>query len=72
MIDINVDVFPNPSLGEINIETDLCVEKINVYQQDGRLLKTLHDNKFRLDKNAIYFLKIFTESGNIVKKVIVQ
>ena len=72
LIDINVDVFPNPSLGEINIETDLCVEKINVYQQDGRLLKTLHDNKFRLDKNAIYFLKIFTESGNIVKKVIVQ
>ena len=72
LIDINIGVFPNPSLGEINIETDLCIEKINVYQQDGKLLKTLHDNKFHLDKNAIYFLKIFTKSGNIVKKVIVQ
>jgi len=72
LIDINIGVFPNPSLGEINIETDLCIEKINVYQQDGKLLKTLHDNKFHLDKNAIYFLKIFTKSGNSVKKVIVQ
>ena len=72
LIDINVGVFPNPSLGEINIETDLYVEKINVYQQEGKLLKTFHDNKFHLDKNAIYFLKIFTKSGNIVKKVVVQ
>ena len=32
LIDININVFPNPSVGEINIESNLEINKIHVYQ----------------------------------------
>ena len=72
LIDVEINVFPNPSLGEINIKTDLEIYKINVYLQDGRLLKSFNTTSFKLDRNAVYYLKIFTNSGNSIKTIIVQ
>ena len=72
LIDINVSIYPNPSLGVVNIETDLNIIKINIYQEDGKLIKSSEDRSFNLDGNAIYFVKIFTSSGIIIKKLIVQ
>ena len=72
LIDVEINVFPNPSLGEININTDLEIYKINIYLQDGKLYKTLSSKKFELDRNSVYYLKIFTASGVALKTVIVQ
>jgi len=72
LIDINVSIYPNPSLGVVNIETELDFTKVNIYQQDGKLIKTSKDRKFYLPSNSMYFIKIFTSSGNAIKKLIVQ
>ena len=72
LIDINVSIYPNPSLGVVNIETDLNIIKINIYQEDGKLIKSSEDRSFNLAGNAIFFVKIFTSSGIIIKKLIVQ
>ena len=72
LIDININVFPNPSVGEINIESDLEINKIHVYQMDGKLIKIVTTQNFNLERNAIYYLKVFTNSGNAVKTIVVQ
>jgi len=71
-IDIDVNVYPNPSMGVINIQSELDIYSINVYQEDGKLLKNTIAKNFYLEGNKIYFLKIFTDSGNIVKTVFVK
>ena len=72
LIDININVFPNPSVGEINIESDLEINKIHVYQMDGKFIKIVTTQNFNLERNAIYYLKVFTNSGNAVKTIVVQ
>ena len=72
LIDIDVNIFPNPSIGEINIESDLEINKIHVYQMDGKLIKIVTAKKFSLQRNSIYYLKIYTNSGNAIKTVVVQ
>ena len=71
-IEIDVNVYPNPSMGEINIQSELDIYSINVYQEDGKLIKNTNEKNFYLEGNKIYFLKIFTDSGNIVKTVFVK
>ena len=71
-IDIDVNVYPNPSMGVINIQSELDIYSINVYQEDGKLLKNTSAKNFYLEGNKIYFLKIYTDSGNIVKTVFVK
>ena len=71
-IDIDVNVYPNPSMGVINIQSELDIYSINVYQEDGKLIKNTNEKNFYLEGNKIYFLKIFTDSGNIVKTLFVK
>ena len=71
-IEIDVNVYPNPSMGEINIQSELDIYSINVYQEDGKLIKNTNEKNFYLEGKKIYFLKIFTDSGNIVKTVFVK
>ena len=62
----------NTLFGEINIESDLEINKIHVYQMDGKLIKIVTTQNFNLERNAIYYLKVFTNSGNAVKTIVVQ
>ena len=72
LVDVEVKVFPNPSLGTVNIDSELEIKKINIYLQDGKLLKTLKSKSFDLERSAIYYLKIFTDSGYALKTIVVQ
>ena len=71
-VDVEVKVFPNPSLGTVNIDSELEIKKINIYLQDGKLLRTLKSKSFDLERSAIYYLKIFTDSGYALKTIVVQ
>ena len=53
-------------------KSKLDIYSINVYQEDGKLIKNTNEKNFYLEGNKIYFLKIFTDSGNIVKTVFVK
>jgi hypothetical protein len=72
LINIKVSIFPNPSSGIISINSDLKINQINVYAVDGRCLLATESKTIDIDIKGIYFLKIITDKGTTVRKVIVE
>jgi phosphatidylserine/phosphatidylglycerophosphate/cardiolipin synthase-like enzyme len=68
-----LEIYPNPSGGEVNILTDLEIESINIYSIEGKLIKTFETTKFNLETNGIYFIKIISTDGKkSIRKVVIQ
>jgi sugar lactone lactonase YvrE len=78
-----VRIYPNPTQGELNIDTNdlLIIQNINLYDSNGRLVKSIGEKEINLLNNTksiktqinlsgIYILKIMSEQGIIIKKVI--
>ena len=72
LIELEISVFPNPSAGIVNVKTELKIEKINLYAVDGKLLNTTEELVIQVDKKGIYFIKIFTKKGDLVRKIVVD
>jgi len=72
LINIEVSIFPNPSPGMINIKSDLKINQINVYAVDGKYLLATESKTIDIEIKGIYFLKIITDKGTTVRKVIVE
>jgi len=72
LINIEVSIFPNPSAGIININSDLKINQINLYAVDGKFLLSTESKIIDITINGIYFLKIITDKGTTVRKVIVE
>ena len=71
--DSSVTVSPNPANAIINIKANSEIKNIELYDVQGRILETiLNDNAIDISNktNGIYFLKITTEKGAKVEKVI--
>jgi Leucine-rich repeat (LRR) protein len=74
--DNSVRIYPNPTSSIINIDSDFIIDSIELYDIQGRILETHFEttNTSRLDISAkskgIYFLKIKTEKGSKVQKVV--
>ncbi len=72
-IDESVSVSPNPTTSKININANNNVKSIELYDVKGRILKTnLNANSLDISgkTNGIYFLKITTEKGSKIEKVV--
>tara|TARA_B100000214_G_scaffold355192_1_gene312745 strand:+ start:1396 stop:3519 length:2124 start_codon:yes stop_codon:yes gene_type:complete len=72
LIDINISVFPNPSKGKINILTDLEIKQIKLYNVDGKLILNTTSPNFTINNIGVYFIKIITDQGLSVKKIIID
>ena len=72
LIELEISVFPNPSAGIVNVKTELKIEKINLYAVDGKLLNTTEELVIQIDTKGIYFIKIFTKKGDLVRKIVVD
>jgi hypothetical protein len=72
LIDINLTIFPNPTSGKITVSSDLEITQINLYAADGKLIFFNKGTTIDIDIKGIYFIKIITEKGNFVKKIIVE
>ena len=75
MADFNV--YPNPVKDRLYIETSKQIQSIEVYDIYGRLQVTKtpsHQGDLSVDvsdlNSGIYFVKVKTEEGNIVKRII--
>lgn len=74
--DESVKIFPNPATDFVNISCDSTIQSVELLDIQGRLIQTAIDNKqqVRLDlssqSNGIYFIRITTEKGKRVEKVI--
>ena len=74
----NISVYPNPVNDRLYIETEAEINEVVVYDIYGRVqnLRNSETQKLRnsIDlselKSGIYFVKINTEKGNIVKRII--
>ena len=74
---IKCNIFPNPANDKLYIEAETEVEEVVVYDVYGRHQVTetpSHQGNLTIDlsdlKSGIYFVKINTNEGNIVKRII--
>jgi len=73
----NVKIYPNPTANLLFIDTtDNQIQKIEIYDLQGRLLKTIKENKekYQIDisnfTSATYLVKLSTEKGSQTVKVV--
>jgi hypothetical protein len=75
-LDQSISVFPNPTVSILSIKSDYAIKTIELYDIQGRILETSieNSNESVLDiskrNSGIYFLKINTENGSKVEKII--
>lgn len=73
----NVKIYPNPADNILFIDTiDNQIQKIEIFDLQGRLLKTIKENKekYQIDisifSSATYLVKLSTEKGSQTVKVV--
>ncbi len=67
-------IYPNPTNGKINIETQEQIEQITIIDITGKTIIETTNTEIDLSKQKIgtYFLKIETENGIFTEKIIVE
>lgn len=74
--DKSITIFPNPTTSKINITSNFSIKSIAIYDVQGRILQSIiEDSKTsNLDisdkPNGVYFLKITTDKGSKIEKVV--
>ena len=74
--DKSVALYPNPTKGNVTINCDNTIKKIELFDVQGRILQTKieNNNAAQLNisnkANGLYFIRITTENGVTVEKVI--
>ncbi len=80
IIDTIFEVYPNPTTGELIIYSDEVIEVLtaNIFDLNGRLIKTYTFNEFGLTKgisieelaSGMYFFKFESKDFNSIKKIL--
>ncbi|AXB55920.1 T9SS type A sorting domain-containing protein [Flavobacterium fluviale] len=69
-------VYPNPSSDIVNIDLnqDLTLQKVNIYNTLGQLIKTENSNSISVSSlsTGVYFFEIITDRGKETKTVLVK
>jgi len=69
-----IQIYPNPATSEIFIQSELQIEKVEVYSLTGGLLILENNFKEKISvstlSSGIYFLKIHTKKGLTVRKIV--
>jgi hypothetical protein len=75
-LDNSINIFPNPANSIINIECNSIINSIELYDIQGRILQTdLSDSNITVfdvsnRPKGLYFLKINTDNGSKVEKLV--
>jgi hypothetical protein len=75
LTETNINIYPNPSTGVININTNETIENINILDINGKLVHHQTNNSpIDLSQHAkgIYFINITTEKVVINKKIVLN
>lgn len=72
--DNSISIAPNPTSSEVNISSKYHLKSVELYDLQGRILVTFLGNTKLLDisdqASGVYFLKIITEKGAAIEKII--
>ncbi|MBE6330176.1 MAG: T9SS type A sorting domain-containing protein [Bacteroidales bacterium] len=66
----NISVYPNPTTNVLHIKGITEDEKVNLYNQDGKLIKSCQETEINMDDlpQGLYLLKVNTKVFKVVKK----
>lgn len=76
--DNSVSIYPNPSNGMVNIKGDFNIKSTQLFDVQGRLLQTniVNDTTAVIDvssqSNGVYFIRVITDNGMKVEKLVKQ
>jgi hypothetical protein len=68
-------IFPNPTSGLVTVNSEVLIKKLSVLDNSGRLLlvKEVDALNYSLDlkqlKEGLYFIRIETTEGKLVRKI---
>ncbi|UPT71353.1 MAG: T9SS type A sorting domain-containing protein [Flavobacterium sp. JAD_PAG50586_2] len=74
--DVSIAIYPNPTKGLINIECNNTIKSVQLYDAQGRILQTNVVNEahasidISTQSNGIYFIKIISDKGIKVQKIV--
>lgn len=74
----NVTIFPNPTEGKINIQSDQTISKIEIQTSTGKLLFSLDDLEVKEYQTRLhvlsgtYIVKLHMENGVVMRKLIID
>jgi len=77
-LDNSVSIAPNPTNGIVNITSKFNIKSMELFDVQGRILETSleQSSTSKIDlsskQNGIYFLKVNTENGSKVEKIVKQ
>jgi hypothetical protein len=70
----NISIYPNPTQNFVNISSENNIQKIELYDVNGRILYVSEQKRDKISlenfSNGIYFLKIQLDNGDIVSQKI--
>ncbi len=80
IIDHKIDLFPNPAKDRLHINTgNLIMNKVELFNLIGQQVhheiiknKTEHTCQFNQTENGIFILKIYTNKGILVRKILIS
>lgn len=67
-----IKVYPNPVIDRLMVETDISVSRIEIIDISGKLILVSQRNNLYVDSltQGIYFVRVTTEEGSWIEKVI--
>lgn len=68
----DLTIYPNPASDQITVDSQIEIEKIEVFSLHGNLLKSSLSNQIDVSnlKDGVYFLKIYSGGDFAMKKII--
>jgi hypothetical protein len=75
---MSIDIYPNPTNGEVNISSATNIGNVSVFNMFGQKLFSTVVNKsntmldFSSYENGVYLLSITTRKGTVSQKLIIQ
>jgi Secretion system C-terminal sorting domain len=69
-----VKIYPNPTLGIINVESDSPIQRLSLVNLAGQMILTDKNNRLDLSniQTGTYSLIIETENGKTIKRIVKQ
>ena len=77
-VSYNVDIYPNPSYGEVNFVSEETILSLDITDISGRLINSLQVNNtnYVLDRDVlnsgVYFVTMNFEAGSMTQKLIIE
>ncbi len=71
-------VYPNPSSGQITIETSKFApaKRVSIYNMQGQLIQTIHATDYQynlaIEKQGMYVVEVQFENGNIIRQSLIK